>query len=118
MIEYENLRLANLQFEQEFKSAFDSFLTSGQYILGEQVQNFETEFANYCGSKYCVGVANGLDALVLALKVLDLPPNSEVIVPSNTYIATILSIINAGLKPVLVEPKIDTQTICVPHRRL
>ena len=111
MIEYENLRFVNQQFEQEFKSVFDSFLTSGQYILGEQVQNFETEFANYCGSKYCVGVANGLDALVLALKVLDLPPNSEVIVPSNTYIATILSIINAGLKPVLVEPKIDTYNI-------
>ena len=111
MIEYENLRLVNQQFEEEFRSVFDSFLTSGQYILSEQVQNFETEFANYCGSKYCIGVANGLDALVLALKVLELPTNSEVIVPSNTYIATILSIINAGLKPVLVEPKINTYNI-------
>jgi len=111
MIEYENLKKLNQPFYEEFKMAFGSFLDSGWYVLGDQVLKFEEEFANYCGVKYAIGVANGLDALVLALKALDLPEGSEVIVPSNTYIATILSIINAGLKPVLVEPQIHTYNI-------
>lgn len=111
MIEYENLKKVNLPFEKEFKETFASFLDKGWYILGEQVERFEEEFASYCGARHCVGVASGLDALSLSLKVLDLPPGSEVIVPSNTYIATILSILNEGLQPVLVEPRIDTYNI-------
>lgn len=111
MIEYENLKKLNQPFYEEFKMAFGNFLDSGWYVLGDQVLKFEEEFANYCGVKYAIGVANGLDALVLSLKALDLPEGSEVIVPSNTYIATILSIINAGLKPVLVEPCIQTYNI-------
>ena len=111
MIEYENLTKVNKQWNHDLREAVDSFLRNGQYILGEQVSSFEKEFAEYCGAKYCVGVASGLDALFLSLKALNLPSNSEVLVPSNTYIATIMSIINAGLKPVLVEPKIDTYNV-------
>jgi dTDP-4-amino-4,6-dideoxygalactose transaminase len=111
MIEYENLKELNKEFDIEFKEAFNEFLNRGKYILGEEVELFEKEFAAYNGNKHCIGVASGLDALYLSLTALDLPKKSEVIVPSNTYIATILSIVNAGLKPILVEPKIDTYNI-------
>ncbi len=111
MIEYENLRLVNKPYEEAYREALDTFLESGWYILGQQVKQFEEDFAQYCGSKHCIGLASGLDALYLSLLALGLPKGSEVLVPSNTYIATILSIINAGLKPVLVEPKIDTYNI-------
>jgi dTDP-4-amino-4,6-dideoxygalactose transaminase len=111
MIEYESLKKVNEPFEAEFKEAFDTFISKGWYVLGEQVELFEKEFANYCNSKYCIGLASGLDALYLSLIALDLPARAEVLVPSNTYIATILSILNAGLKPVLVEPRIETYNI-------
>ncbi|MEJ7828480.1 MAG: DegT/DnrJ/EryC1/StrS family aminotransferase [Segetibacter sp.] len=111
MIEYEDLKKSNSKFESKFKQAFDRVIDKGRYILGEEVELFEKEFAEYCGSKYCIGVASGLDALYLSLIALDLPKDSEVLVPSNTYIATILSIVNAGFKPVLIEPKIDTYNI-------
>ena len=81
-------------------------LNSGWFILGKNVEKFEQEFSSYHNSKYCFGVASGLDALLLSLKAFDFEKGSEVIVPSNTYIATILSILHAGLKPVLVEPDI------------
>jgi dTDP-4-amino-4,6-dideoxygalactose transaminase len=77
-------------------------------VLGEEVQAFEREFARYVGAKHCIGVGNGLDALFLALEGLDLPKNSDVLVASNTYIATILAIVHAGHRPVLVEPELDT----------
>jgi dTDP-4-amino-4,6-dideoxygalactose transaminase len=111
MIEYENLQKSNKQFELQYQQAFNEFINRGYYILGEAVESFEKEFAHYCGSKHCIGVASGLDALYLSLIALELPKNSEILVPSNTYIATILSIINAGLKPVLVEPRLDTYNI-------
>lgn len=111
MIAYENLRLVNKPYEKAYREALDKFLESGWYILGQQVKQFEEDFAQYCGAKHCIGLASGLDALYLSLLALDLPKGAEVLVPSNTYIATILSIINAGLKPVLVEPKIDTYNI-------
>jgi dTDP-4-amino-4,6-dideoxygalactose transaminase len=111
MIEYENLKELNKEFEIEFKETFDKFLDNGKYILGENVEHFEKEFAEYNGSKHCIGVASGLDALYLSLIALNLPKNCEVIVASNTYIATILSIVNAGFKPILVEPRIDTYNI-------
>jgi dTDP-4-amino-4,6-dideoxygalactose transaminase len=104
MIEYENLQKVNAGFEQAFKVKVEEFLTKGWYVLGNEVLAFEKEFASFCGAKYCLGVANGLDALVLGIKALDFPEKSEIIVPSNTYIATILSIINAGHIPVLAEP--------------
>ena len=111
MIEYENLRKANESFFKDLNRSFNESLKSGQYILGDNVNVFEKEFASYCGSKYCIGVASGLDALILSLKVFEFEKESEVIVPSNTYIATIFSIIHNQLKPVLVEPDIKTYNI-------
>ncbi|ANV98027.1 aminotransferase [Helicobacter enhydrae] len=115
MIEYENLSKANARFSQEFQEQFHHFLEKGWFILGENVSKFEEEFAQYVGTKYCVGVASGLDALILSLQALNLPKDSEVLVPSNTYIATILSILRNDLKPVLVEPNIHTYNID-PHK--
>jgi dTDP-4-amino-4,6-dideoxygalactose transaminase len=111
MIEYENLGKVNQPFFDEFRLAFSKALESGWYILGQNVERFEQEFAAYCGAAHCVGVASGLDALVLSLKAFEFPTGSEVIVPSNTYIATILAIIQSGLKPVLVEPNLTTYNI-------
>ena len=111
MIEYENLRKLNEPFFEEYLQKCRSVLNSGWYILGREVKEFEAAFAEYCGSKHSVGVANGLDALILALRAFNFPSGSEVIVPSNTYIATILSILNCDLKPVLVEPDINTYNI-------
>jgi len=107
MIPFLDLKAINQRFEAEFQSNFQQFLTSGYYILGNQVKLFESNFGNYCGTKHCIGVGNGLDALRLILegyKLLGkLKENDEVLVASNTYIATILAIKQAGLKPVLVE---------------
>ena len=111
MIEYENLSKLNQPFFEEMKKSFAKSVEGGWYILGQNVANFESEFASYCHSKYCAGVASGLDALIIALKVFDFEKDSEVIVPSNTYIATILAILQNGLKPVLVEPNIDSYNI-------
>ena len=111
MIEYENLKKSNQPFFEEYQQNFKNVLENGWFILGNEVKAFETEFAQYCTSEYAVGVANGLDALIMALKVFNFPAGSEVIVPSNTYIATILAILNCNLKPVLVEPDITTYNI-------
>jgi len=111
MIEYENLFKANKPFLEEYKKAFDLVLKSGWFILGSKVEEFEKNFADYNNREFCAGVASGLDALTISLMALDLPDGSEVIVPSNTYIATILSIIHSGHKPVLVEPDISTYNI-------
>lgn len=105
----------NMSYHTEFEKAFDEVLKSGWFILGEQVQKFEEEFAAYCGVKYCIGVANGLDALTLILRGYKemgiMNDGDEVIVPANTYIATILAISQNNLKPVLVEPDISTYLI-------
>ena len=111
MIEYENLGLANRPFEAELRAAFARVLAKGWYILGSEVAEFEREFAAFVGVKHCVGVANGLDALTLSIRALDLPPDSEILVASNTYIATILAIVSAGHRPVLVEPDLQTYNI-------
>ena len=92
-------------------NAFESVFNSSNYIRGKQCLNFEKQFANFIGRKYCVGVANGLDAIMLSLKSLDIGCGDEVILPSNTYIATALAVIYAGAKPVFVEPDIDTYNI-------
>ena len=111
VIEYENLYRVNQPYFERFNEVFKRVLNSGWFILGQEVSGFEEEFASYHNVKQCIGVASGLDALTLSLKALDLPEGSEVIVPSNTYIATIISIIQAGHKPVLVEPEILTYNI-------
>lgn len=108
MIKFQDLKLINSRFEAEFHKAYKQFLDSGYYILGEQVNEFESSFADYIKAKHCIGTGNGLDALVMifeAYKLLGkLKEGDEVIVPANTYIASIISIIHAGLKPILVEP--------------
>lgn len=110
-IPFLSLKKLNQAYEEDFKTAFNSFLEKGYYMLSENVLKFEHEFAEFCESKYCVGVANGLDALELILDSLNGDANREVIVPANTYYATILSILNVGLKPILVEPDLDTYLI-------
>lgn len=111
MIEYENLKKSNQRFFEEYKKSFDESLESGWYVLGKNVSEFENNFSKYIGVKNCCGVANGLDALTIALKSFEFPKNSEVIIPSNTYIATILAAVNNELTPVLVEPNINTYNI-------
>ena len=110
-MDYENLGKLNQPFFEEYTKSFRETLESGWYILGRNVEKFEKEFAQFTGGSFCAGVANGLDALTLALKAFELPENSEVLVPSNTYIASILAILQAGLTPVLVEPDIETYNI-------
>src|SRR2546421_2349070 len=111
MIRYEDLHQANKNFFQAFRENFNLVLESGRFILGEQVRKFEFDFAKYHNILHCIGVASGLDALTLSLKALALDAGSEIIVPSNTYIATILAIVHAGLKPVLVEPDVNTYNL-------
>jgi len=111
MIEYENLGKLNEEFFGEYERSFHKVLKSGWYILGKEVNEFENNFAKYCGTSECIGVANGLDALILALRSFEFEKGSEVIAPSNTYIATILSILHNGLRPVLAEPDLATYTI-------
>ncbi|KDB08750.1 DegT/DnrJ/EryC1/StrS aminotransferase [Burkholderia sp. lig30] len=108
VIEYESLARSNSRFMAELEDAASRVIRSGWYVLGKEVAAFEEEFAAWVGARHCIGVANGLDALILSLEALDLPKGSEVLVASNTYIATILAIIRAGYKPVLVEPVLDT----------
>lgn len=110
-IEYENLAGLNAPFKAAFEKEFSRLLDKGWFILGEQVASFEKEFAGFLGAGHFLGLASGLDALEIPLKVMDFPTNSEVIVPSNTYIATINAILNAGFKPVFVEPDIHTYLI-------
>lgn len=107
MIPFLNLHKINARFESEFKNGFQEFLDSGYYILGNQLTRFENLFADYCGTKHCIGVANGLDALRLILEgykhLGKLKTGDEVIVASNTFIATIIAIKQAGLTPILAE---------------
>ncbi|NDG86223.1 MAG: DegT/DnrJ/EryC1/StrS family aminotransferase, partial [Proteobacteria bacterium] len=110
-VPYENLKKANEPFFRDFRQSLDEVLESGWFILGKQDELFEKEFSAFHGAPYCLGVASGLDALTLSLLACDFPKGSEILVPSNTYIATILSILNAGLKPVLVEPDLATYNI-------
>lgn len=111
MIFYENLFESNKKFFDEYNKKFQQVLSSGWFILGNNVEAFQKEFANYHNAKYCIGVASGLDALTLSLIASGIPEGSEVIVPSNTYIATILSILHSKMKPILVEPDITTYNI-------
>ena len=111
MIEYENLQKVNSKLFDKYQKKFKEFLNSGWYILGKQTSEFERQFASYCATNQCIGVASGLDALILAIDAFNLPKGSEIIVPSNTYIATILAIVRNGFEPVLVEPNIGTYNI-------
>lgn len=108
MIPFLDLGAINAQYHDELFAATKRVIKSGIYIQGNEVRSFEKEFASYCGAKYCVGVANGLDALILILRAWKelglLQEGDEVIVPANTYIASILAITENSLVPILVEP--------------
>lgn len=115
MIPFLDLKSINEQYQQELKQACARVIDSGWYIQGQELQQFETEFAAYCGTKHAIGVANGLDALILVLRAWkelgQLQEGDEVIVPANTYIASILAITENRLTPVLVEPDINTYNL-------
>lgn len=111
MIKFLDLKKVNERFRAELDAATRRVLDSGWYLLGREVEQFEAEFAAYCGVKHCIGVANGLDALNLIIKGYGFGPGDEIIVPANTYIASILSISENGCTPVLVEPNWATRLI-------
>lgn len=115
MIPFLDLKAINMQYRDQMITACTRVIDSGWYICGKELEEFEHNFANYCGTRYAIGVANGLDALILTLRAWKelgkLNEGDEVIVPSNTYIASILAISQNNLKPVLVEPDITTFNI-------
>ena len=115
MIQYLDLQRINNSFEPELSDSLKRVSHSGWYLFGNEVKNFESEFSEYCGVQHCVGVGNGLDALTLIfmayINMGRISKGDEVIVPANTYIASILAIIRAGLKPVLCEPEWETCNI-------
>lgn len=115
MIKFLNLQSVNNQYRDEISSAINRVVESGWYIQGNEVDAFEKKYASYCQSTHCIGVANGLDALTLIFRgYLELgifQPGDEIIVPANTYIASILAITANGLTPVLVEPDMDSYNI-------
>ncbi|EAI8629098.1 DegT/DnrJ/EryC1/StrS family aminotransferase [Campylobacter lari] len=111
MINFLDLHKINARFEDKIKDKINEVINSGWYILGKQCTNFETNFAQYCGVKHCIGVANGLDALRIIIKAYEFSKDDEIIVPANTYIASILAITDNLCKPVLIEPNINTYNI-------
>lgn len=110
-IPFLDLHASYLELKSEIDEAVTRVLNSGWYILGPEVEAFENEFATYCQTKFSIGLANGLDALTLALRAMDVGPGDEVIVPSNTYIATWLAVSQCGATPVPVEPDDQTYNI-------
>ena len=116
MIPFLDLKATYLELQPEIDAAVARLLNSGWYILGPEVEAFEAEFAAFTGAAHCVGLGNGLDALVLALRALDIGAGDEVIVPSNTYIATWLAVSMVGATPVPVEP--DPATHCLDAQRV
>lgn len=111
MIQFLDLKAPYLELKCEIDEAIARVISSGWYIGGEEVEKFEQEFAAYCGAGHAIGVANGLDALHLTLRAMDIGPGDEVIVPSNTYIATWLAVSQCGAIPVPVEPDERTYNI-------
>lgn len=107
-IPFLDLRSPYLELHEELDAAYHRVMESGWYILGKEVEAFESEFAAYCGASHCIGVGNGLDALHLILRAMDIGSGDEVIVPANTYIATWLAVTYAGATPVPVEPDVLT----------
>jgi dTDP-4-amino-4,6-dideoxygalactose transaminase len=110
-IPFLSLKATNQVYEEQITKVITEVVASGWYILGDRLCQFEEDFAKYCGTKHCIGVANGLDALTILLKASDFPADSEVIVPANSYIATMLAVSNANLIPIPVEPLLETYLI-------
>jgi dTDP-4-amino-4,6-dideoxygalactose transaminase len=110
-IPFLDLKALYLEIKEDLDAAYFRVMKSGWYILGQEVESFEKEFARYCDVKHCVGVGNGLDALHLIIRAMDIGPGDEVIVPANTYIATWLAVTYAGATPIPVEPDLRTYNI-------
>ena len=111
MIKFLDLYKINERLRKEINGKITQVLDSGWYLLGEETENFEQNFAKYCGVKHCIGVANGLESLNLIIRGYGFAQGDEIIVPANTYIASILSISENGCTPILVEPDINTYNI-------
>lgn len=111
MIKFLDLKKINNRYREEIDSRIKNILDKGWYLQGEENENFTKNFANFCGTKFALGVANGLDALNLIIKAYGFGNGDEIIVPANTYIATILAISENGCIPILVEPDIKTYNI-------
>ncbi|POD89756.1 DegT/DnrJ/EryC1/StrS family aminotransferase [Pectobacterium odoriferum] len=119
MINFLDLKNINKKYQQELKEACSRVIDSGWYIAGKELENFENSFASFCGSRYAIGVANGLDALIISLRAWKalgkMKDGDEIIVQANTYIASILAITENNLVPVLVEPNPDTYNIDIKN---
>ncbi|SEK02198.1 DegT/DnrJ/EryC1/StrS family aminotransferase [Paraburkholderia diazotrophica] len=111
IVPFLDIAAGNRELHLELDAAYARVIQSGWFILGSEVSTFEREFAAYCGAEHCIGVGNGLDALHLILRALDIGPGDEVLVPSNTFIATWLAVTHAGATPVPVEPLAATHNI-------
>jgi len=120
MIPFLDLKAINMQHKSDLIKAYERVLDSGWFIGGNELKSFEKEFSEYCGSEYCIGVGNGLDALSLTLKAWKelgkIKDGDEVIVPSNTYVASILAITQNNLKPIMVEP--DAESYNLDHNKI
>ena len=104
MIPFLDLKSINLRHKEELQLAFERVIDSGWYVIGNELKSFEEEFAHYCGVEHCVGVGNGLEAIVLSLRALGIGKGDEVIVPSNTYVATWLAVTHVGATVVPLPP--------------
>ena len=115
MIPFLDLKAINIKHKEDLVKAYERVLDSGWYIGGNELKSFEKEFSEYCGSQYCIGVGNGLDALSLTFKAWKelgkLKDGDEVIVPSNTYVASVLAVTQNNLKPIMVEPDAETYNL-------
>lgn len=116
MLPFLDLQQVNQPYLPKIQQAIERVATSGRYILGEEVNQFERSFADYCNARFCIGVGNGSDAIELILRGYDFPKNSEIIVPANTYIATVLPLIHLGLIPVLVDP--DPAALLIDYKQI
>lgn len=110
-IPFISFETSHTQIKDQMKNAFERVYNSNMYIIGSELSSFETEYSELNQVKYSVGVSNGLDALILSLRALNIGPGDEVIVPSNTYIATVLAVSHVGATPVFVEPRLETYNI-------
>lgn len=113
MIKFLDLKKINNRYIDEIKTSFSEIINSGKYLNSTNVELFEKEFAKYCGTKYCIGCDNGLNALELIIKALGFKKNDEIIVPANTYIATIWAITHNNCTPIFIEPDENTMNIDV-----
>ena len=115
MLPFLDLKAINKKHRKDLIEAAKRVIDSGWYILGSEVKAFEKEFAKYCGTRYCIGVANGLDALLIVIRAWKelgkLKEGDEIIVPANTYIASVLAITENKLKPIFVEPDPNTYNL-------